>query len=241
MDSLSAAKAIKGPIATLGAKFMTEPATFARGSELGFKPGFEFYVAGRFGPLGTVPGDVVAASAVFMNPAQLKELWATVLSTTTPKRAAALYNKICQEHGRANLTAGKRTKRFAELAGTVVDSANIANAPIVGAWRSLPRSRNAASAAGQMLHIMRELRMARHGVAIQAEGLSPLEAILAGPGGAGNAKMFGWPEPYPDVEAVRERRAAAEEVTNRLCAADLEVLSASERAELVKLVTGFVK
>ena len=31
---------------------MLDRATFARGTELGFKPGFEFYVLGRFGVLG---------------------------------------------------------------------------------------------------------------------------------------------------------------------------------------------
>ena len=30
---------------------------------------------------------------------------------------------------------------------------------------------------------------------------TPLEAIVAGPGGTANAQMFGWPEPYPDPEA----------------------------------------
>jgi hypothetical protein len=87
--------------------------------------------------------------------------------------------------------------------------------------------------------MLRELRMARHGVCVQAAGMSPLEAILSGPGGPANAKMFGWPEPYPDVTALAERRAAIETHTDQLCAADFAVLSADERAEFTVLVRDF--
>ena len=78
---------------------------------------------------------------------------------------------------------------------------------------------------------MRELRFSRHCVAVQAAGLGPLEAILAGPA-AFSAKMFGWPEPYPDVGDLTEMREEIEAHTDRLHAADLDVLTDPERAEL---------
>jgi len=222
-------------MADLGARFMMQPETFARGAALGFKPGLGFYLIGRLGVIGTAPAAVATSAAVFINPAYLSAQWTEALATTTTKKATALFSKICQEYGKAHLPNGKRTKRLAELAGKVVDSADVANAPLVAGWRSLPRGRNAAGEAYQLANILRELRMARHAVAVQAEGLTPLEAILSGPGGAGNARMFGWPEPYPSVDSLAERRAAAEDRTDQLVAKDLEVLNASERAELVKL------
>ena len=42
MDALTAAHAARGPVSDLGGRFMLNRATFARGAELGFQPGFEF-------------------------------------------------------------------------------------------------------------------------------------------------------------------------------------------------------
>ena len=79
---------------------------------------------------------------------------------------------------------------------------------------------------------MRELRFARHTVAVQASGMTPLEAILSGPAGEWNAEMFGWARPYPDVSHLAERRDEIESTTDRLHARDFEVLGEDERAEL---------
>ena len=79
---------------------------------------------------------------------------------------------------------------------------------------------------------MRELRFGRHTVAVQASGMSPLEAILSGPAGEWNAKMFGWPEPYPDTTHLADAREEIEALTDQLHARDLEVLADDERAAL---------
>ena len=68
--------------------------------------------------------------------------------------------------------------------------------------------------------------------AIRGAGLGPLEAILSGPAGEWNAKLFGWPEPYPDTTGLAAAREEAEAVTDRLHAADLDVLTDDERADL---------
>jgi hypothetical protein len=59
-----------------------------------------------------------------------------------------------------------------------------------------------------------------HLVATTAVGLSPLEAILTNEG-PGQAKFFGWSEPFPDFAAIEERHDEAEEITDRLCATAL--------------------
>ena len=157
----------------------------------------------------------------------------TRLATASPDKGAALFNDICQSYGRAHLAAVPDLDRFVALAERVVDGASMINAPIAAGWRALPRATDVAGRAQQLLQTLRELRMARHAVCIHAEGLTPLEAIIAGPGGAANAKMFGWPEPFPDPAPLAARRAAAEARTDQLSAVDFAVLTDAERDEFV--------
>ena len=233
MDALAAAHAARGPISDLGGRFMLNRATFARGAELGFQPGFEFYVLGRFGVLGQVSADVVAASAVFINPAKLAESWTAAVAIASPDKGAALYNDICQSHGRAHLAAVPDLQRFVELAEKVLADATMINAPIAAGWRALPRATDVEGRAQQLLQTMRELRMARHAVCIHVEGLTPIEAIIAGPGGEANAKMFGWPEPFPEPAPLSDRRKVAETRTDQLSAVDFAALTDVERDEFV--------
>jgi hypothetical protein len=62
--------------------------------------------------------------------------------------------------------------------------------------------------------------------------MTPLESVLSGPSGEWNAKLFGWPQPYPDVAHLAEQREAVEAATDQLHAVDLDVLTDDERAEL---------
>ena len=39
--------------------------------------------------------------------------------------------------------------------------------------------------------------------------------------GQGQAKFFGWPEPFPDVDAIKAKHAEAESITDQLCASGL--------------------
>ena len=233
MDALAAAHAARGPISDLGGRFMLDRAAFARGAELGFQPGFEFYVLGRFGVLGEVPAAVVAASAVFINPEKLAESWTTAVAIASPDKGAALYNDICQSHGRGHLASVPDLDRFVELAEKVIGRSSMINAPIAAGWRALPRAIDTEGRAQQLLQTLRELRMARHAVCIHAEGLTPLEAIISGPGGAANATMFGWTEPFPDPVPLSDRRRAAEARTDQLSAVDFAALTDAERDEFV--------
>lgn len=75
-----------------------------------------------------------------------------------------------------------------------------------------------------------------HLLAVAAEGLTPLEAILAGPGPA-KAAANGWHPPYPPVASGASRRlAAAEQRTDALAGTAYACLDAGERAELVALL-----
>ena len=70
------------------------------------------------------------------------------------------------------------------------------------------------------MQILREWRGGIHLVATTAVGLSPLEAILTNEG-RGQAKFFGWSEPFPDITAIKAKHDEAEEITDRLCASAL--------------------
>ncbi len=238
MNPLDTATALAAPVGALGGKFMLDPATFARGAEIGFPPGFEYYALGRLGVLGDVDPVVVAASAVMFEPGLVANLWTKGRSFGEPAATAAHYATSCQAWGREHLTGQPGLDRLAELLEQVVAAAPTAGLPLFAGWKAMPRPADAAGATYQLLHTLREYRFEVHCIAILAEGLAPLEAVLAGPGGEANAKMFGWTVPYPDItDEIRARRAAAEDRTNALCAVAYESLTDAERTELVDLVT----
>jgi hypothetical protein len=232
MDSVECTSAIQQPVNKLGSAFMMDGGTFARAPELGLEPGLGFYVLGRFGTLGRVHHDVVAASAAFFSPAAIAGYWDDALGKADPLAAAALFIECAHSWGRTNLASVAHLDRLNELATKVVDAAAPAAASLFAGIRALPRAADAPALAVQLSFALRELRMARHVIAVLAEGISPLEAILSGGGGEGNAKLFGWPAPFADVSALVERRRKAEQHTNELHAADLAVLTDVERADL---------
>ena len=234
MDRSACTKAVQAAINKLGSGFMMDGATFARASEVGLDPGLAFYVGGRFGALGRVHPDVVASAGGFLAPDAVRGYWNDVLAKADPLAAAALFYECAEQWGIAKLAGVAGLERLAELSATVVDAAAPVAAPLFAALRAQPRSADPAGRVVQLAFCLRELRMARHVVGVLAEGLTPLEAILSGPGGANNAKMFGWAEPFADTAALVERRARAEALTDAVHSADFAVLTDAERAELAE-------
>ncbi len=83
------------------------------------------------------------------------------------------------------------------------------------------------------MNVLREWRGAVHGAAVLAQGLEPLQAVMARtPGMAG---LFGWPEPFPDSEPFAAQWAEAELSTDRQVARAFAALAPGERSELVDL------
>lgn len=232
MNPIDCTRALQQPVNKLGSGFMLDGASFARATEIGLEPGLGFYVIGRFGALGRVHHDVIAASAAFFAPATIAGYWDAATLAADPAAAAALFMDCADRWGRTNLANVAGLDRLNELAGKVVDAASPTAASLFAGLRALPRSTDPAGLATQLSFLLRELRMARHTVAVLAEGLTPLEAILSGSGGEGNAKMFGWQPPFADVSSLHARRAAAEKRTDELHATDFAVLTDDERAEL---------
>ena len=74
-------------------------------------------------------------------------------------------------------------------------------------------------------------------VATTAVGLAPVEAILTNEG-EGQAKFFGWSEPFPDCTGIKHKHDEAEEMTDKLSASALSrVLSPDRYSDFERGVT----
>lgn len=257
MTPLECAEATGDPIRNWGGKFMLDMNTFAKASEVGATHGDVFtegcepppegqapldgmasYIAGRFGVLGNTDGEQVAAAAVVVAPEPLSTMWNETVKHVNPiPTAHHYYAPACHDWGRANLEDTPELARFCELAAKIADAASPTAAPLFCGWRSVDRPSDTPALAAHMLHLLRELRFARHSVAILSDGMTPLEAILSIPGGEGTAQMFQWQPPFPDVSHLKERRQQVEAETNRLTANDYASLTDAERQEFANILT----
>ena len=233
MDSVTVARSMRGSIGMLAMEWLMAPSTTEKAAAAGLPAdGRAAYAVGRLGVLGDCPVDNVVAAAHFWEPDLMRRMVADGRSVTRPEEGAAVYAGICQEWGEDRLTGFEGTGRLGDLCQRVVESARPHGAPTFVGWRDQALPEPGPGRTFQLCQTMRELRFGRHTVAVEASGMSPLEAILSGPAGEWNAGFFGWPEPYPDVSALAGSREEIEALTDRLHAPDLEILSDAERAEL---------
>ncbi|MFW2333897.1 SCO6745 family protein [Ilumatobacter sp.] len=232
METTAVARSMRGSIGMLAMAWLMADSTRAQAVERGLPAGNAAYAVGRLGVLGDCPVDNVVGAAFFWEPDLMRSMVAEGRATTTPARGAAVYTEICRRWGEQHLAGFDGTERLGELCERVVDAASPLGAPLFVGWRDRPRPEAGAARTFQLCQVMRELRFGRHVVAVQAAGMSPLEAILSGPAGEWNAEFFGWQRPYPDVSTLVDARAEIEDATDRLHAPDFEVLTPDERAEL---------
>jgi hypothetical protein len=232
MDAEEAARATADAVSHLPMGFMIDGATYERGGALGFD-GVDFYTAGRGGVLGDVDGMVIAAAFVFFNPTTVVEAWDRTRPVMSRPETVAAFAGCLETWAQVHLPDDVDYARLSGLLRRIIDSASPAAAPLFAGWRSAPEPTDPKALALQRLNVMRELRGAVHGAAVLAFGLEPLEAVLIKtPFMAG---IFGWPEPYPEVESRRDVWERAEAATNNVMARAYSTLDASELSELVDL------
>lgn len=231
MDSLSLARSMRGSIGMLAMHWLMAPSTTEKAAAAGMPDGIAGYAVGRLGVLGDCPVDNVVAGAFFWNPAYMAEQIEAGRAAMAPAEGAAIFARICQEWGDDHLDGFEGTLRLGELAEKIVSAASPLGAPMFAGWHAQPLPEPGPARTMQLCQTMRELGFSRFCTAVLAGQMSPLEAIMSGPTGAWNAKMFGWPEPYPDGEPMTEARNEIEASANQLHAADFEVLTDDERAE----------
>lgn len=234
MTPAEAASSIGRPIGSIGSRFMFDPTTYADAAAHGYA-GLDFYFAGRCGVLGDTDADVVAAALGFFEAGNVRTLWEQGVAVAGAASAAERFSAACAGWGRSHFGDGVDYDRLNELAAQVIAAAPAAGLPLFAGWRRMPLADDAKGAACQQLNALRELRGGAHLVAVLAAGVTPFEAVLA-KGGAANAQLFGYPEPYPDVSAAHDALEVAETTTDHLVAPALRALADDDRDEFVELV-----
>ena len=236
MEAVALARSLRGSVGMLAMDWLMAESTMAHAAARGSGEGMGAYAVGRLGVLGDCPADNVVGAAFFWEPDRMRTMVAEGRAATTPAAGTAAFVEACQRWGEVKLAGLDGVERLGELCEAVVTSASPLGAATFVGWRDQPLPSDAGPARTfQLCQVMRELRFGRHTVAVQAAGITPLEAILAGPAGDWNAEMFGWAKPYPDVAHLADVREEVEAATDRLHAVDVEVLSPDERAELRNL------
>jgi hypothetical protein len=222
-------------VATLGGGWMISSQAKAFAKEHGLR-GRQGYVLGRGAVLGDVDADVVTAAFGFWPADIIRESWDAGREVLDIPTALRDYAEACRAWGRERYSSLADAARLAELLGWVVDGADVAGLPLYAGWRAVALPDDDLGRLNQQLHVLREYRGGMHLVAVVASGLSPLQAVLSGPGGHGNAAFFGWEEPFEDSTGLQLARSEAEALTDRLVAPSWDVLGRDERLELLALL-----
>jgi hypothetical protein len=223
--------ATKVAVGALGAKFMFHPTTLAMGKAAGMPNGFATYFAGRGGVLGDCDADVVVATWGYFEPSLVRKMWEAGTAVLPARQAGSLYAEGARQWGRDYLGSvkAKSIESFNTLAERVVTNADVQGLGLFAGWRSEPLPDDDLGRAGQLVHVLRELRGSVHLLAVVATGLTPLEAHVTARGVDG-AKMFGWNDPTVLPKPKKAALAKAETLTDKLCVPAYSVLSERQSA-----------
>jgi len=216
--ALDVVKATSVPVHDIGTSAYLSPDIAGWAAEWGWPNPFAFYFAGRGGMLGDVSADVVTSAFGWFEPNAVRAMYSEGVAGAT--NAAA---RMAEAHGRWGEKYYGDVEGLEEIVAVtekLVNGLEGSAIPLFVGWRDAPRSDSSPGRAAQLMQILREWRGGIHLVATTAVGLSPLEAILTNEG-PGQAKFFGWPEPFPDFGPLLERHQEAEDITDRLCASAL--------------------
>ena len=221
---------MKPAVVGLGAAFGHAPSFVEHGRRLGLDR-WAFYFGGRAGVLGPAGAEVVAAACGFFALDFVRPAWDAARAKDLDE-IVRVDVQLCVQFARAHFG---EVARAATLTGRVVEAADPAGRVLFAAWRALPDpAADPAAVLGLNLLRLREHRGASHLLAVAAEGLTPIEAILAGPGER-KARANGWRPPFPAVPDPA-RLEAAERRTDRLAGAAYQALTDGERVELAELL-----
>jgi hypothetical protein len=208
------------PIHDVGTAIYLSPDVFGWAAEWGWTNPFAFYFAGRGGMLGDVSHDVVTSAFGWFEPNAVKAMYSEGAATAGSTQAAARMAEAHSKWGRKHFAGVDGLEDHVGVTEELVDGIEGAAIPLFVGWRNAARCETAAGRAAQLMQMLREWRGGLHLVSTTAAGLTPLEAILTNEG-EGQAKFFGWAEPFPDIEAIRAKHEEAETMTDRLCAQTL--------------------
>ena len=226
--ALATVRATSEPIHDIGTAVYLSPDVFGWAAEWGWTNPFAFYFAGRGGMLGEVHADVVRSATGWFEPNAVKAMFEEGTAVAGATVAAARMAEAHSKWGRKHYAEVPNLEWIVALTQEVVDGLEGSGIPLFVGWRDADRCESAPGRAAQLMQILREWRGGLHLVATTAAGLSPLEAILTNEG-PGQAKLFGWSEPFPDCAGIKAKHDEAEEMTDELCTSGLLKAIAPDR------------
>jgi hypothetical protein len=226
--ALATVRATSEPIHDIGTAIYLSPDVFGWAAEWGWTNPFAFYFAGRGGMLGEVHADVVRSATGWFEPNAVKAMFEEGTAVAGATVAAARMAEAHSKWGRKHYAEVPNLEGIVALTQEVVDGLEGSGIPLFVGWRDADRCESAPGRAAQLMQILREWRGGLHLVATTAAGLSPLEAILTNEG-PGQAKLFGWSEPFPDCAGIKAKHDEAEEMTDELCTSGLLKAIAPDR------------
>jgi hypothetical protein len=226
--ALAAVKATSTPIHDIGTAIYLSPDVFGWAGEWGWSNPLSFYFAGRGGMLGDVGPDVVSSALGWFAPDAVKAMYEEGVAVAGSAQVAQRMAEATAMWGQKHLAGVDGIEDIVAVTEAMVDELEGSALPLFVGWRSAPRAEDAAGRAAQLMQILREWRGGVHLVATTSVGLSPLEAILTNEG-EGQAKFFGWTEPFPDHDAIDHKHQEAEDLTDQLCAASLSRALSADR------------
>ena len=218
--ALAVVRATSVPVHDIGTAIYLSPDVMALAADWGWANPFAFYFAGRGGMLGDVGADVVTSAMGWFEPNAVATMYTEGIGVAGATAAAARMAEAHGEWGAKHYADVEGLLDIVAVSEQLVDGIEGAGIPLFVGWRHAPRCDDPAGRAAQLMQILREWRGGLHLVATTAVGLTPLEAILTNEG-EGQAKFFGWSEPFADVSAIKAKHDEAEEITDRLCASTL--------------------
>jgi hypothetical protein len=208
------------PIHDIGTAVYLSSDVFGWAAEWGWTNPFAFYFAGRGGMLGDVSHDVVTSAFGWFEPDAVKAMYGEGAAVAGSSQAATRMAEAHSKWGRKYFAGVERLEDHVAVTEEMVDGIEGAAIPLFVGWRNAARCETAAGRAAQLMQMLREWRGGLHLVSTTAVGLTPLEAILTNEG-EGQAKFFGWAEPFPDISSIKAKHDEAEAMTDRLCAQTL--------------------
>jgi hypothetical protein len=218
--ALAVVRSTSTPIHDLGTAIYLSPDVMGWAAEWGWSNPFAFYFAGRGSMLGDVSAEVVHSALGWFEPAAVKTMYEEGIAVAGTSGAALRMAEAHGMWGRKHLAGLSDIEGFVEVTEELVDGLEGSGIPLFVGWRAAPRDDDPAGRAAQLLQILREWRGGIHLVATTAVGLSPLEAILTNEG-PGQAKFFGWSEPFPQCDAIAYKHGEAEAMTDQVMATAL--------------------
>lgn len=223
------------PMEAIGASMMLDPTTFERSTEDGYGHPFAGYFVGRGGTMGDVSTDTIVGVFQIFAPEVAKAMWESGKAHAGVEQGVKSYFGHIASWGQDHLGDFSGNARIVELGQKIIQNTQCNGLPLFAGWKTVPLPSDPAAAAQQTLMTLRELRGSVHNACITAVGLKPIESHLLNKGSE-YAQMFGYPEPFPEVEHLKAKRQEAEENTNQrvaeIWAAALTPAEAKELADL---------